>query len=72
MPHNLVKVILKRCMIFIDKYITCELPDAEIDPELYEIVTEIQTHSKIIHRVPKRKILNADLDFLNCHLRKHL
>ena len=31
---------------FIDKYITCELPDAETDPELYTIVTEVQTHSK--------------------------
>ena len=31
---------------FVDKYITCQLPDPNTDPELFKIVTEVQTHSK--------------------------
>ena len=31
---------------FIDKYISCELPSEEDDPELHEIVQSCQTHSK--------------------------
>ncbi|XP_052788850.1 uncharacterized protein LOC128223618 [Mya arenaria] len=31
---------------YIDKYITCSLPDKETDPELFEIVTSVQMHSK--------------------------
>ncbi|XP_026111835.1 uncharacterized protein LOC113089574 [Carassius auratus] len=31
---------------FIDRYITCQLPDPTTDPELHQIVTEVQLHSK--------------------------
>ncbi|XP_076838347.1 uncharacterized protein LOC143483367 [Brachyhypopomus gauderio] len=31
---------------FVDRYITCQLPDPNADPELYKIVTEVQIHSK--------------------------
>ena len=31
---------------FIDKYNTCRLPDQETEPELYNIVTQVQVHSK--------------------------
>jgi hypothetical protein len=29
---------------FIDKYITCSIPDKNLDPELYELVTSVQIH----------------------------
>ncbi|XP_026084957.1 uncharacterized protein LOC113060278 [Carassius auratus] len=31
---------------FIDRYITCQLPDPTTDPELHQIVTEVQLHSR--------------------------
>ena len=31
---------------FVDQFITCELPSMHNDPELYKIVTEVQSHSK--------------------------
>nr|XP_055049553.1 uncharacterized protein LOC129435076 [Misgurnus anguillicaudatus]XP_055049554.1 uncharacterized protein LOC129435076 [Misgurnus anguillicaudatus] len=31
---------------FIDRYITCRLPDSTTDPELHQIVTEVQLHSR--------------------------
>ncbi len=31
---------------FIDRYITCQLPDSTADPELHQIVTEVQLHSR--------------------------
>ncbi|XP_047213329.1 uncharacterized protein LOC124863125 [Girardinichthys multiradiatus] len=31
---------------FIDRYISCQLPDETTDPELHKIVTEVQMHSK--------------------------
>ncbi|KAG1928320.1 ATP-dependent DNA helicase PIF1 [Pimephales promelas] len=31
---------------FIDRYITCQLPDSSADPELHRIVTEVQLHSR--------------------------
>ncbi|XP_053089417.1 uncharacterized protein LOC117597159 [Pangasianodon hypophthalmus] len=31
---------------FIDRYVTCKLPDATADPELHKIVAEVQLHSK--------------------------
>ena len=31
---------------FVDKYISCELPDKSKQPKLYEIVTTVQMHSK--------------------------
>ncbi|RXN36616.1 replicase helicase endonuclease [Labeo rohita] len=31
---------------FIDRYITCQLPDPTTDPELHKIVTEVQLHSR--------------------------
>ncbi|XP_055028464.2 uncharacterized protein [Misgurnus anguillicaudatus] len=31
---------------FIDRYITCRLPDSMADPELHQIVTEVQLHSR--------------------------
>ncbi|XP_077367827.1 uncharacterized protein LOC144011878 [Festucalex cinctus] len=31
---------------FIDKYITCKIPDPIEDPELHDIVTSVQAHSK--------------------------
>ncbi|XP_053406580.1 uncharacterized protein LOC128559306 [Mercenaria mercenaria] len=31
---------------YIDKYITCNIPDQQSDPELFEIVTSVQMHSK--------------------------
>ena len=31
---------------FVDKYISCQLPDETVDPELHEIVKSVQTHRK--------------------------
>ncbi|KAL2076326.1 hypothetical protein ACEWY4_028078 [Coilia grayii] len=31
---------------FIDKYISCQLPDEKTDPELHNIVKEVQSHSR--------------------------
>ncbi|KAI4881835.1 hypothetical protein NFI96_007838, partial [Prochilodus magdalenae] len=31
---------------FIDKYISCQLPDEQTDPELHNIVKEVQSHSR--------------------------
>jgi hypothetical protein len=31
---------------FVDKYVTCDLPDPTIDPELHELVCNVQQHSK--------------------------
>ncbi|KAL1261372.1 hypothetical protein QQF64_006637 [Cirrhinus molitorella] len=31
---------------FIDRYISCQLPDPTTDPELHKIVTEVQLHSR--------------------------
>ncbi|XP_068069853.1 uncharacterized protein [Danio rerio] len=31
---------------FIDRYVSCKLPDPNVDPELHKIVTEVQLHSK--------------------------
>jgi hypothetical protein len=31
---------------FVDKYVTCDLPDQTIDPELHELVCNVQQHSK--------------------------
>ena len=31
---------------FIDRYVSCQLPDEATDPELHKIVKEVQTHSK--------------------------
>lgn len=31
---------------FINRYISCELPNKETDPELFEIVSSVQIHSK--------------------------
>ncbi len=33
-------------VIFIDKYISCKLPDPNKDPELHRIVSEVQMHSR--------------------------
>ncbi|KAJ8378741.1 hypothetical protein AAFF_G00236610 [Aldrovandia affinis] len=31
---------------FIDRYITCQMPDEKADPELHKIVSEVQIHSQ--------------------------
>ncbi|XP_029987916.1 uncharacterized protein LOC115417874 [Sphaeramia orbicularis] len=31
---------------FIDRYISCQMPDPETDPELHKIVSEVQVHSR--------------------------
>ena len=31
---------------FIDRYINCQMPDEEADPELHQIVSEVQVHSR--------------------------
>lgn len=31
---------------FVDRFVSCQLPDDTIDPELHEIVTSVQQHSK--------------------------
>nr|XP_021330385.1 uncharacterized protein LOC101882679 [Danio rerio] len=31
---------------FIDRYVSCKLPDPNVDPELHKIVTEVQLHSR--------------------------
>ncbi|KAI5614793.1 hypothetical protein C0J50_11103, partial [Silurus asotus] len=31
---------------FIDRYITCQMPDPSTDPELHKLVTEVQMHSR--------------------------
>ncbi|KAJ8388010.1 hypothetical protein AAFF_G00148010 [Aldrovandia affinis] len=31
---------------FIDRYITCQMPDEKADPELHKIVSEVQIHSR--------------------------
>lgn len=40
---------------FIDKYITCEIPDKDDDPELHSIVMAVQQHSKNHSKSCKKK-----------------
>ncbi|CAM1291437.1 Uncharacterised protein r2_g49 [Pycnogonum litorale] len=40
---------------FIDRYISCDLPSSEEDPELFNIVNEVQTHSRRDSKTCKKK-----------------
>ncbi|XP_028298421.1 uncharacterized protein LOC114460697 [Gouania willdenowi] len=40
------EVINETVCDFIDRYISCQMPDAETEPELNKIVSEVQVHSK--------------------------
>ncbi|KAK6167006.1 hypothetical protein SNE40_021119 [Patella caerulea] len=40
---------------FVDKYITCKMPNISDDPELHEIVSSVQTHSKKHSKSCKKK-----------------
>ncbi|CAF3792202.1 unnamed protein product [Rotaria sp. Silwood1] len=40
---------------FIDKYITCQMPNERKDPFLHEIITKVQTHSKSHSKSCKRR-----------------
>ena len=40
---------------FIDKYISCEMPEEKKDPILYEIINKVQTHSKLHSKSCKRR-----------------
>ena len=48
---------------FIDRYITCCLPDKTKDAELYEIVTNVQIHSKNHSRSCKKKNMTCRFNF---------
>ncbi|VDI67925.1 Hypothetical predicted protein [Mytilus galloprovincialis] len=42
-------------MSFIDKYVTCEIPDEKVDKELHDIVMEVHQHSKNHSKTCKKK-----------------
>ncbi|XP_063426085.1 uncharacterized protein LOC134709887 [Mytilus trossulus] len=42
-------------MSFIDKYVTCEIPDENVDKELHDIVMEVHQHSKNHSKTCKKK-----------------
>ncbi|XP_041461886.1 uncharacterized protein LOC121413199 isoform X1 [Lytechinus variegatus] len=48
---------------FIDKYISCRKPDKEEDPELYEIVSSVQQHSKKHSKSCKKKGTTCRFNF---------
>lgn len=43
---NLVENTKKEICEFVDKYISCSMPDERSDPELHDIVKSVQMHSK--------------------------
>ena len=48
---------------FVDKYITCEIPDKENDPELHEIVKSVHQHSKKHSKSCKKKGTTCRFNF---------
>ncbi|CAG2254348.1 unnamed protein product [Mytilus edulis] len=42
-------------MSFIDKYVTCEIPDEKVDKELHDIVMAVHQHSKNHSKTCKKK-----------------
>ena len=48
---------------FIDKYISCEKPTEKEDPELHEIVSHVQSHSKKHSKSCKKKGTTCRFNF---------
>ncbi|KAL4008321.1 hypothetical protein ACER0C_002173 [Sarotherodon galilaeus] len=48
---------------FIDKYITCKMPDQNADPELHKIVSEVQVHSRNHSRSCKKGNVSCRFGF---------
>lgn len=57
---------------FIDKYVTCSIPEENDDSELRKIVLDVQQHSKKHSKSCKKMDQNADLIFQDHHLSEHL
>ena len=53
---------------FIDKYISCAIPDERQYPELHKLVTTVQTHGHS-QTCKRKRVLNADLIFQLHHLK---
>lgn len=52
-----------RVVKFIDKYISCKMPDPETDPELHKIVSEVQVHSRKHSRTCKKGNVSCRFGF---------
>ncbi|RXN38170.1 replicase helicase endonuclease [Labeo rohita] len=55
---------------FIDRYITCQLPDSTTDPELHKIVTEVQLHSRKHSKSCKKGNVLCRYGFSKLHVSK--
>ena len=53
----------KNVVQFIDKYISCEKPTEKEDPELHEIVSHVQSHSKKHFKSCKKKGTTCRFNF---------
>jgi hypothetical protein len=51
---------------FVDKYISCQLPDEDTDPELYEIVKAVQTHRQKHSKSCKKGKKKCRFNFPKC------
>lgn len=54
---------------FVDKYVSCCLPDEETQNDLYKLVTELNTHKHT--KTCKNMDLNVDLAFLGHCRQQH-
>ncbi|VDI50596.1 Hypothetical predicted protein, partial [Mytilus galloprovincialis] len=48
---------------FVDKYVSCQIPDKTVDPELHSIVTSVQQHSKNHSKSCKKKGTTCRFNF---------
>ncbi|VDI36704.1 Hypothetical predicted protein [Mytilus galloprovincialis] len=48
---------------FVDRFVTCQMPDDTVDPELYEIVSSVQQHSKNHSKSCKKKGTTCRFNF---------
>ena len=56
---------------FIDKYISCALPDVDSDPELHDLITKRQVHHHT-RTCKKKQVLHVGSTILGRHQRKQL
>ena len=55
---------------FIDQYITCRMPDQNTDPELYDIISAVQVHSKTHSKSCKKCSTTCRFNFPRPTIRK--
>ena len=51
---------------FVDRYITCAIPDSKQDVKLHELITNLQKHKHT--QTCRKRIQNVDSIIQSCHL----